>query len=289
MPQIESNSDLHHQIIRYYEICDTDYAFFWHLDSRMAMHYGYWDSNTLNLKESLWNMNRFLAETVAVNSGDHVLDAGCGVGGSCFYLHQFYGCRATGITLSKKHVENANEKAKNDHKSHSVQFEVADFCNTGFADNQFDVVWALESVCHSASKADFVKEAFRILKPGGRLVVGDFFQEKDIGEKGELLMHKWAESWAVPAFETSENFELYLKKEGFQTVSFQNITKQIERSSKKLFASFIPGILANIIFPFFGKRKNRVQRLNVWSVYWQRITLRKKLWNYKVFSAIKGQ
>ncbi len=41
-----------------------------------------------------------MAEKAGVSSGDRVLDAGCGVGGSVIWLAKNYGCKATGITLS---------------------------------------------------------------------------------------------------------------------------------------------------------------------------------------------
>jgi tocopherol O-methyltransferase len=278
---------LRDKIIRYYEVCDTDYAFFWHLNSHMAMHYGFWTNGTKDLKEALWNMNDLLAGRAGLREGDLVLDAGCGIGGSCFYIAGKYGCNMHGITLSGKHVSQANERALELKITDKVSFSVNDFCNSNFDNAAFTCVWALESVCHAADKSAFVREAYRLLKPGGRLVVGDFFQTADLPAEGKNKMRQWAESWAVPFFETAENFGAMLHEAGFAQVSNEDISRNIDRSSAILNRYFIPGLLSNWIMPIFGKRKSVVQKLNVWSVRHQRTTFKKGYWKYRIFSAVK--
>lgn len=276
---------LKQEIVKYYEICDTDYAFFWKLKSRMAMHYGYWDEKVSNFGESLWRMNEVMAQQAGISEKDLVLDAGCGIGGSAFFVHQKYGSSIHGISLSERHMREANQRSKQMNTEAKVQFSSRDFCDTQFNDASFDVVWGLESVCHAADKNAFLNEAFRILKPGGRLVIGDFFQLQNLDASQNKMMQRWAETWAVPSFEEIQKFRHLLAENQFEDIVIKNITSNIKRSSKRLYRFFIPGLIGNSLLPIFGKRRNRVQQLNVWSTYWQYKSLKKSCWNYYIITA----
>ena len=72
-------------IVEYYDTCEGDYRIFWDLDRSLAMHAGYWDSETKTLADALKRENEILAELAGVTSSDYVLDAGCGVGGSSIF------------------------------------------------------------------------------------------------------------------------------------------------------------------------------------------------------------
>jgi hypothetical protein len=52
------------------------------LDEAMCMHYGYWDDSTPHHKAAVQMMNKQVAEAGKIIPGQHVLDAGCGVGGA---------------------------------------------------------------------------------------------------------------------------------------------------------------------------------------------------------------
>ncbi|NNE30314.1 MAG: hypothetical protein HKN16_11805 [Saprospiraceae bacterium] len=92
-------------IVQYYEQCQIDYELVWHLNSQMCMHYGYWTPSTKTFQDSLLQMNRELISQVNISKNDHVLDAGCGVGGSSIFLAKNIGARVTGITLTPSQVE----------------------------------------------------------------------------------------------------------------------------------------------------------------------------------------
>src|SRR5207249_7108119 len=130
-------------IARYYDLSEIHYRRFWDLDKSRSLHYGYWDPSTKNFHEALLNLNKILAARVSITKDDVVLDAGCGVGGSCIWLAKNIGCKATGISLNAKQVEKAKDIAMQEGVQHLVNFEQKDYTNTGFADNSFDVVWAV--------------------------------------------------------------------------------------------------------------------------------------------------
>ncbi len=121
-------------------------------------------------------MNEVMMIAAGIKPDDTVLDAGCGVGGSSIFLASTLGCRVTGITLSERQVNLAIENAKKTENIDGlVDFKVMNYYATDFPDASFDVIWGCESICYADSKEQFIKEAYRLLKPGGRLVVADGF------------------------------------------------------------------------------------------------------------------
>ncbi len=70
-----------------------------------------------------------------------------------------------------------------------------DYTQTSFADETFDHIWALESICCALKKTDFIKEAYRILKKGGGFAIADGFAcKRNLTEKEwqpVLQVFKW--------------------------------------------------------------------------------------------------
>jgi len=268
------------EIINYYDQCQVDYSVWWHLDTQMAMHYGFWDKFTKNLPDSLWRMNDELARFASITENDIVLDAGCGVGGSSIFLASKYKCQVTGISLSRQQEEYASAKAVEKKLNEKVNFLVADFTKMPFADESFDVVWAIESVCHANEKSEFLKEASRVLKKNGRLIVADFFRTMEHPKPDEIKWLKnWSDTWAVPEFEFLDNFIKKSTHSGFIKSENKNITHNILPSSKRLYYYFFPGIIGDTFFRMIGRR-NKIHKANLWSTYYQYQSLKKGLWNY---------
>lgn len=152
----------------YYDQTWFDYRWLWLDSSNRAIHFGYWDETTHSHADSLVVMNRVMAERVGLREGESVLDAGCGVGGAAIWLAENYRARVQGVTLVPSQVERAKRYAREGGVEHLAEFSVQDYRRTNFPDSSFDVVWSQESVCHLPVKDEFISEAFRLLKPGGR-------------------------------------------------------------------------------------------------------------------------
>lgn len=274
-------------IIHYYEACEADYRLVWDLEHSHAMHAGYWDENTKTLRDALRRENEILALKAGIHASDHVLDAGCGVGGSAFFLANTYGCQVTGITLSQKQAQRAQEKAKANGISPLPTFAVMDYTHTAFPDQSFDVVWGLESICHAENKQAFIQEAYRLLKNGGRLIIADgFAKEKQLSKKDQKRMRRWINGWGVESLETAANFQNYLQAAGFKNIQIDDITQNVMPSSKKLYRYSLPAIPLSKIGEWLGLRSSR-QTENFFGAYCQYLTLKKDLWQYCIFYAEK--
>lgn len=138
------------------------------------MHHGYYGVDGTQQKERRQAQIDLITELLdwsQVNHASNILDVGCGIGGSSLYLAQRYNARATGITLSPVQAKRAQERAGELGLSARANFQVADALNMPFADHSFDLVWTLESGEHMPDKAKFLAECYRVLQPGGTLIM----------------------------------------------------------------------------------------------------------------------
>lgn len=273
-------------IARHYELCEEHYRNWWNLSESRSMHYGYWDHSTKSLHEALMNINKVMSDKVQINPNDHVLDAGCGLGGSSLWLAGNIGCRVTGITLSNKQKEKAERSATQMRLNDRVDFKQEDFTDTHFTDGSFDVIWAIESVCHAEDKFKFLTEAYRLLKPGGRLIVADFFSKSDLTGKDKDLMDKMAYGWAISAFATMENFKDQTTKAGFTNIITEDASKPITPSAKKLYWYSFPGMFLTKLYSLF-KNPSELSKYNARTIYLQYKGLQKGLWKYYILQAEK--
>jgi tocopherol O-methyltransferase len=128
------------------------------------VHHGYWATGRETPEQAADALVDLLAERLGFAPGQRVCDIGCGYGASARYLAARFGLCVTGVTVSAAQASVAAA-----HGSSSVT--VRDWLANGFADASFDRAYAIESSEHMADKQRFFDEAFRTLRPGGRLGV----------------------------------------------------------------------------------------------------------------------
>ena len=106
-------------------------------------------------------------------SGQRVLDIGTGTGVVAFEAAKAVGSkgRCLGIDLSEKMLASARAIARRANLTERVEFETMDAEALQFAPASFDVVLSLFALLHFPNPAVARKEMFRVLKPGGTLVV----------------------------------------------------------------------------------------------------------------------
>jgi ubiquinone/menaquinone biosynthesis C-methylase UbiE len=201
-------------------------------------------------------MNQLLADTARIKTRDKVLDAGCGIGGSSIWLAKKIGAEVTGINICQEQLNIAKKFARRKGVENLVKFYNRDFTNTEFKDEFFDVVWAIESMCHAESKKYFLSEAHRVLKKGGRLIIADGFQKKENFTKDEQkIMNEWFLGMAVPNITKIKEFEGYLRSLKFKNIELSDITRNVMPSSRRIYYLSIFCLLPWRILRLLGLRK----------------------------------
>ena len=274
-------------IVGYYDETWLDYRVLWLNPDNLAVHFGYTDSTTRSHTDALKNMNRVLADRVQIQPGERVLDAGCGVGGSSLWLAKERGVDVVGITLVPGQVTKARRYAVRRRLANRVHFEVADFTATSFPDGSFDVVWAVESLCHAPRKAVFYQEAARLLRPGGRVVVADYVRAgRPLDPTGERLLHEWLTGWTIPDIDTPGEHTEHLAAAGFVDTRLDDVTAHTRPSLRRLYR------IAYWTYPLAVLGHNKgvrsdVQHGNVIGSIRQYQALSHNAWFYGILSATK--
>ncbi|NLG18080.1 MAG: methyltransferase domain-containing protein [Fibrobacter sp.] len=247
------------------------------------MHYGFWEKDVKTQRQASLRFNEVMAKTAAITSDDHVLDAGCGVGGASIFLAKTIGCKSTGITITPRQVDLAYKNAKKAGVSHLVEFKEMDYMHTTFPDNTFSVVWGLESICYAEPKIDFIKEAFRVLKDNGRLIIGDGFASRDHYEgKDAWLMKRWMDGWIVNNLETPEKFISFSREAGFRESAYRDVTEYVKKTSRIMLYTSLPFLPLHLI-----DRVIRIKQYTTDALWNQYFAMKKKLWEYGIFLAKK--
>lgn len=269
-------------IADYYNQTFQHYQFWWKMDRALAVHYGLWHPETRNFIDALENTNVALAKLAEIPVGSRVLDAGCGVGGSAFFLAKTLECRVSGITLSEKQLAYAIDQNAKKNLGHLVDFSLQDYTQTCFPDESFDVVWAIESLTSSPHKNKFAQEAGRILKPGGTLVLADYFRRPETSDpKG--WMELWRLSWSLAPILELADFVNEIQLAGFSLQKNIDVTTNIMPTAKRMYLASLLGALPSFIYNNLFKT-SRFAKNHYKSGYYQFKALQQQLWNYRLLS-----
>ena len=278
-------------IINYYNDCKKDYRLIWRLEKVWGLHYGYFEKGDKSLSQAILKMNDQIIKNTNINEKTKILDAGCGYAGTAMYIAEKKKCHIEAITIVDEQVNTAKKVIKEKGLDKYINVSNQDFTKTTFKDNTFDVVYGIESICYAFPKEDFLKEAFRVLKPNGILIILDGYNSKEKEEysaKEKRIMKKFANGWSFDSLESPKYFINKSKKIGFIKQEYKNITDKALKTSKILYIASFPAYVVDFVGRVF-KRRTKYGKGNVDSARNQYIGLKKGLWQYGMFKAVKGE
>ena len=194
------------------------------------VHLGYWNDlsrqhwqvNNTEFEEAQHRMTRYVVNGSISDRSADILDVGCGLGGTLDYLNSIVKCsRITGLNVDARQLRVCSTIGlQNENK---ISLLHADACEIPLPAQSQDAVFCIEAMFHFPSRLRFLKEAYRVLRANGRLILTDILispvvwekhRKEDAGISGEsllIMLHDGYGPWPQPFLTVLQLRELALE------------------------------------------------------------------------------
>lgn len=215
------------------------------------IHRTLWMQDTKTLEDALNKSNALIKaeiESVAQKNA-RIADLGCGVGASLFYIHPRLQspAPALGLTLSPVQARLAQESANQLGLQDQIKFAEGDFTSVPLPSGSLDAVYSVEAVCHAVDPEKYFKEAGRLLRKGGKLILVDDYQAtRPFNPSEQKWLDAYIKGWYVPGVQTVEQTINFADKYQLQIQKNDELTPYLRLRN-------LPDLLASTLL-FLGEK-----------------------------------
>ncbi|WP_416896899.1 MAG: class I SAM-dependent methyltransferase [Minwuia sp.] len=169
-----------------------------------------------------------------LEAGMHVLDVGCGIGGTSRYLAHERDCQVTGIDLTPEYIEVARDLTSRTGLADRCHFELASALEMPFEDGIFDAAVTFHVAMNIEDRQGLYGEIARVLRPGAPLCIFDVMKGPALG------MHypvPWAETAETSFLRSPDDMRVLLDHAGFTLLAEESQKDFASEFFRKAFAA----------------------------------------------------
>jgi cyclopropane fatty-acyl-phospholipid synthase-like methyltransferase len=182
-----------------------------------------------------------VARDLPAGAVPHVVDLGCGVGGSLTYLATRAPLRGTGITLSPVQAALAVDRIRALGLTERLTCLEGDYTSLPAAVAPADLAFAIESFVHGPSPRAFFAECARLVRPGGALVICDDLRGDTSDARAARTLDRFERGWHINSLITRDDLVRHAEAAGFALEEAIDLTPWLElgRPRDKAIALFV--------------------------------------------------
>lgn len=196
------------------------------------MHHGYYGEQGSTAKshaQAQLDLVNELLRWGGVEAPTQILDAGCGVGGSARILAKRFGAKVLGCTLSPVQAQRGNQYSQEAGLGQLVDIQAVNVFDLE-GEGRFDLIWSLESAEHMAPKDELIQLFYRLLKPGGTLLMATWCHRStppELQPEESRLLEKISQLYHLPPWVPMQTYVKYAKEAGFEQIQTADWTQAV--------------------------------------------------------------
>lgn len=201
------------------------------------LNWGYWpegfsEEQIQDRSDASLRLIHKLVKEAGISSQHQVLDVGCGPGGTSVTIQEASGCQqVTGVDICGTEIAYASMRlAARPDLQGLVSYQEMNATDLYFPGNIFDRVVAVECAFHFQHRINFLKEAYRVLKPDGQLVLTDWIKGRSTNSGVNKKLGDVAlKFWGIPEANIIEaqSYKAMLKDLGFSKIRVESMADHV--------------------------------------------------------------
>lgn len=207
------------------------------------VHHGFWADSAWPADRAVRHLVHRVARDAQLAGGARVCDVGSGYGAPARLFAEHYGAHVTAFTVSEAQHAYAEAQPVDGPRP---DYRLHDFRANDVPDASMDAAVAIESLSHIDGAAHVLREAARILRPGGRLVVCAWLSADD--------PPRWVRRWLLdPVREegrlahlpTATTLQTWTRDAGLAIERFDDVTRQVRRTWSVVIGRFLRALVTD--------------------------------------------